>query len=395
MALGSTPSHTQKQTISSDNTKKRLLITILGFVGFIALVIFVSQAQIFGWDFRNNLWGPANLLVSGKSPYLIEQLFEMSNSVWLPPIIGATFPLGYLPQVTATNLWFALNVMAYGGLIYMAMPKQKPAPIWLGVVILLLTIFPSFIGHLSLGQISLVIAALLLWTARLLRAHNRLWLMALLITLAAAKPQLLILALPGIVIAILRQQGWRSVIKFAVYGIGWTALLTLPLWIAYPNWLDGFFIALGRNSRWAHPSSLHMLHSVVGTSLGSLAWGGLALGVFGGSMRMWWQRPTNKSNMIWSLALTILITPYVWSWDFVLLVPLIVWTIFASRSVWARIIMSIGTSAAVVAMMWIRINSSNDDTFYWWVPWVIVISAVIAWQFSNRTNVQPDPTDAV
>lgn len=392
--MATNPTSNQHMPTNSIYSRK-ILFGIIGIAIFVALVVLNSQLGMYGWDFRNNLWVPAHLLVTGRSPYLVEQLFEIGNAVWMPPIIGATFPLGYLPRETATNIWFALNIMAYGGLIFMAMPRRKPAPIWLGIAVLLLVILPAFLGHLSLGQISILIAALLLWSVRLLRSDNKLGLTALLITLAATKPQLLILALPGILIAILRQKGWRAVIKFVAYGMGWTALLTLPLWLAYPDWLDGFFIALGRNHRWAHPSSLHMLQTTIGSLWGTLAWVGFALAGLGITLKIWWQRPTNPSNMVWSLALTILITPYVWSWDFVLLVPLIVWTLFASRNLWARIIMSIGTSAAVIGMIWIRINSSNDDMFYWWFPWVIVISAVIAWQVSDRTNVLSDPTDTV
>ncbi|MCA9886267.1 MAG: DUF2029 domain-containing protein [Anaerolineae bacterium] len=396
MALDSTnSSEANQQSPISSNVQKRLLIAVVGFVGLLVLVIFVSQAQLFGWDFRNNLWGPAHLLSTGRSPYLIDQLFDNSNSIWLPQIVGAGLPLGFLPQVMATNLWFAINILAYGALAYLAMPKKRPAPIWLGISILLLAIFPSFIGHLALGQISIIIAALSIFASQLILSPKKLWFAALLITLAAAKPQLLLLVLPGIMIAIFRQYGWQAVIKFAVYGILWTALLTLPLWIGYPNWVEGFVIALGRNKQWAHPSTLQILRNVLGMAIGTITWGIFAATLMGILMKMWWDRPTAKSNVIWSLALTALVTPYVWTWDFVLVVPLIIWTIFASKTIWSRIIMALGTGISVIGMIAMRVSGINGDMFYWWIPWVIVISAVVAWQINKHVNVPSDLVDTV
>ena len=63
-------------------------ITLLGF----CLLIGILPINLFdSWDFRNNLWGPAHLLTTGRSPYFIKQLprrkTDVKDAQWIATVL--------------------------------------------------------------------------------------------------------------------------------------------------------------------------------------------------------------------------------------------------------------------------------------------------------------------
>ena len=99
-------------------------IPVLLFGLLLVLVCFLPIPFTF-WDFRNNLWGPSHLLVTGKSPYAIKQLFPDTNAVWLPQIIGLLFPMGWLPFDFAARIGTAVSIAALGLLVYFGLPESS------------------------------------------------------------------------------------------------------------------------------------------------------------------------------------------------------------------------------------------------------------------------------
>jgi hypothetical protein len=171
---------------------EKLLILFLGVLIFAASVVFIMTQQSVSWDFRNNLWRPAHLLVSGHSPYKIWEFFpkEDTNAIWMPTIIGALFPFGYLPETQATNLWFVMTLVAVMALFAMSIHVEQPSPLLVGVGLLMVLLFLPLIRNLVSGQFSIFAGLLLLLAAKV---PNRPFLLALLVVLAATKPQLIVL----------------------------------------------------------------------------------------------------------------------------------------------------------------------------------------------------------
>jgi hypothetical protein len=135
---------------------------ILAIITILALIFVINGRFIIGWDFRNNLWGPAYLLTQHKSPYQINELFEIANAVWMPMIIGLFFPLGWLPLQQASNLWFLGNFLCLPLITWISFDLRKPSVSFLAGSTILYTIFPPLITHFMLGQVSLLITCIFL-----------------------------------------------------------------------------------------------------------------------------------------------------------------------------------------------------------------------------------------
>jgi hypothetical protein len=325
------------------------------------------------------------LLISGQSPYGLEPLYDGVIAVWMPTIIGALFPLGFFSRETASNIWFVTNLMALLGSVMLASGAKKPAAILLAISAVIVAVFPSSIAHLRIGQFT-ILATFIYLVVVLFKDRLGLVISALLVVLALAKPQLGILAVPGIFIMTYRQGGWRDTAKFAGVLIFWIFLLTIPLFVGFPGWLTDFWSSMRQNpSNWLQPSLYTLLPIWLGT-IGYLFWGVLVLSLVG--LNIWmWLRIDPQEAIFWSLALTPLVTPYVWSWDFVMVLPLFAKTMMAVSSKLALILLGLGYLLCWFLMF--RINSSDNFSNYlfWWVPWLLLATIIGARMIaSDRKN---------
>ncbi|MGQ9887253.1 MAG: glycosyltransferase family 87 protein [Aggregatilineales bacterium] len=347
------------------------LIILSCLLAVSGLVIwFVFGQNIVGWDFRNNLWGPAHLLMRGESPYKIELLFDNSNSVWMPTVIGAFFPVGLAELETASNLWFLLNVLLFAAAIRLSWPAHSARyPIgWLFGGLVAILLFPSLLSHLLQGQISIVIMFALLLMTRLVTHRRHFWLTGLLLVLALTKPQLTVFALSGIVIYLWDDK--HALLRLTAATLAWGAMLTLPLWLVYRNWTADFMTSLARNPDWAQPSSLAVLRFAL-NDIGTVVWLGLfALGLVI-NLRLW-SAHAPRVAIGWSLALTTTLTLYVWTWDFVLLVPLLVFSYFSITTVYARFTWLAGYLVCWMLFLYVRTTTDNSDIHFWWYSWAII-----------------------
>jgi hypothetical protein len=379
---------------------RRLFVVLVALVCLAAVLHFiVSETYLpvdvrggenWGWDFRNNLWSPAYLLLQGKSPYRIDQLYD-ANSVWLPMAIGLFLPFGLLSLAIAKNIWFVLSGAALVVILALSIRVSKPNPLLLALCLVGLLIFPPLVSHMLVGQFSLMTVLLALLAAELLaRGYAPGW-MALPVALALSKPQLAVLLLPGLLVGCYRRGGWREVAIFLAAVAGWSLLLSLPLWIGFPGWIDGFIWALTRNAAWIQPSTLEVLRTTL-INAGVAGWETIALILWGILFALalfltgWlWRKLPAHQAMMWTLALTILVTPYVWTWDFVLMLPLLVHTLFNHTSRIARAVWIFGFALTLGLVLQVRIASTEviSDEKFWWIPWGL-LAVVLATLAANR-----------
>jgi len=334
------------------------------------MVWFLRSRPISGWDFRINLWEPASWLLSGQSPYGLDAVQDGIISVWMPTVIGALFPLGLLSRETASNIWFVINLMALLGSVMLATGDKKPALILLAISAIFVAVFPSTITHLRIGQIT-ILATFIYIVVVLFKDRLGLVISALLVVLALAKPQLGILAVPGIFFMTYRQGGWRDAAKFAGALIFWIFLLSIPLFIGFPGWLADFYLSMRQiPNNWLQPGLFTLLPLWIG-SIGYLIWGVLALSLLG--LNIWiWLRIDPEEAIFWSLALTPLVTPYVWSWDFVMILPLFAKTIMSVGNKLALILLGLGYLLCWFLMFWINSSDNFSNHLFWWVPWLLL-----------------------
>lgn len=361
----------QNEPVSADSGKQGRLLLVLGLllIVTVAAMWYLQSNPVLGWDFRFNLWLPSRLLVDGHSPYRVDLLDARGNAVWMPAIIGFGFPLGWLSYPTASNLWFLLNLAALSTIIALIAIRQRPSVALVAIVALMVVTFPPSLTNLRLGQITIIITLLFLAIA-FLKDRLPLPVVALMIVLALSKPQLSVLVVPGLLLAYYREDGPKRVFTLLGMMALWTAILIIPLFFGSANWIADFVAALRKNPSYLHPSLWTVIPGWLG-STGLWFWGGavVVLGVV--SLRLWLTRRREEA-ILWSLAMTPLLTPYVWNWDFVMLLPLFASSMMGARNRLQQAILIIGYLICWI-MIWQILNSDPSNVNYWWIPLYMIL----------------------
>ena len=361
----------------------KIVFAILCLTAILGIVwMFSGIGADFG-DFLNNLWGPAYLLTHGQSPYNIKILFTDKNAVWLPMIIGFAFPLGWLPRDLAIKLWLSLSLIVILWIIWIANGKEKPSPLSFAVVLFATLLFPPMVSHLVLGQFSIFVVALFLLSIRRMDKSGS-WLLFFLFALALSKPQLCILALPGFLVAYGKNKGLQTMSGMLLGIVMGVIILVLPLYIGYPNWIKDFLANLMGYVNWLQPTFFCLFRLWWGTS-GLIAWGIVACISFGINFWLWHSLPVEDA-LAWSLALTVIVTPFAWSWDFVLFIPLLAMSIYRLKSYLETAVLAMGYIICWIIMLYTKLCGIGRDEQSWWVPCFLIAVFLVCWIINRRTK---------
>src|SRR5207245_1123249 len=149
-------------------------------------------------------------------------------------------------------------------------------------------------------------------------SHGRAELTGGLLALLLIKPQFLVLVLPLALI-----WAWRRGLARKLLAGFMLALLAqaVALTLLWPAWLSDYYTLLLRNPLWDQPNLLSWLNGFVQPELAWAVWGCAA--VLGILLLSRTSRSSLSQSSLWTLALTPVLSPYVWSWDFVLCLPLV------------------------------------------------------------------------
>lgn len=359
--------------------KQGLIIT--GVLTIFVLFV-VDSNNPSGWDFRNNLWGPAYLLSQKISPYRVDTLFELGNAVWMPTVITPFFPLGLLPLQLASNVWLAVNILCLVTIIWFSSDTSRFNSRFGAIITALCILFPPTITHFRLGQITLLITLIFLIVILKEDKFPRL-LSSLLIAIGLAKPQLAILVLPGFLFYKTTKEGWTKTIQFIIL-LGVSILILIaPLFLASPGWLPDFVSALQKNPSWAHPSSMSLFRTVI-PAHGTEAWVLWACFVF--ILNIWiWRIKPKQEAVLWSLALTPLISPYIWTWDFVVILPLFIHTLHHARRKASLTILYAGYLACWILIVAAQYRGITNEYAFWWIPWYLV-AMILSGKYIEKRN---------
>jgi hypothetical protein len=351
------------------------LVIVVGFILVLLVLFFTRFPYPPGWDFRNNLWAPSFLLIHGQSPYNLTVLYELGSAVWMPVAIGLFWPIGFLPLQQASNLWWILSLISLIAVVWLSCGFKRPPKLLFTISLFLAFIFPPTISHFSLGQITILICLIYLLIATYEDKFHPL-LLAVLIVLTLSKPQLTIFFLPGYFFSYLREKGFSRTMQLLFYLLIALGITTLPLFVFYPQWATDFIRNITSNPTWAHPSSLFMLSTYI-INFGELLWWILLIVVSGINLYLWVRLPKREAA-VWSLALTTLITPYVWSWDFVLLVPLVTSYLYNKMSGYPTWLLYFAIISCWGVIAFMKLNGQTSDELYWWVPWYLIGFVIIS-----------------
>ncbi len=356
----------------------------------LAIVFYIPSTIIpVSWDFRNNLWGPTYLLIHRASPYNIHVIFRDSNAIWLPMIIGLLLPMGLLPMQWASNLWLLLNLSALFTTVVLSTNIPRRSLPWIVVTTFALAIFPSSMSVFRFGQISLIVCLAL---TALSKYRQRLPPLAAggLLAVSLTKPQLLILYLPAFLALCLREQGARRAVQVVLSTVIWSVALCIPLFLLYPNWIPDFQHNLAINQPWFYPSLYSFLSSTIASPTLPVALAALYVLVGLGVMALVLSRVEGYEALLWALALTPLFSPVIWSWDFVLILPLLVFSASRARSRVTEWVLYLGYATCTLAFIVMRIQGVFNDQFAVWVPPLLNAILLIARSLPRR-----DPPSAL
>lgn len=350
-------------------------MTFAAICVLISIGWFVRTFRYEGWDFRNNLWAPAYLLVHGESPYRISILFDGGNAVWFPQVVGMFFPLGLLSQHQAANLWLIINVLMTMGLATFLMwraKEGKPTPLVYGVALLGVFLFPPTIAHLVLGQVDLLLIAAILASAYMIERHHAVA-AAFCLAFALTKPQLCFLVIPSALLSPILKGKWKEGLRLAGLMGVFVLALSIPLWVAEPSWIDDFVLNLRSNPDWLQPALFTQLQLRFGIQ-GFILWILVASSCLVLSIVLWTRLVPHRA-VLWTMALTTIAAPYLWSWDFTLLLPVFVDTAMRITRTRAGLVLSSTWIATLFLSVWSR-RFDNGDNRLWWLPFLMLLGLV-------------------
>lgn len=352
---------------------KKIVWVILG-IGFVIAIVTLNESHgICSWDFRGSLWGPSYMLLHGQTPYSTNTPYGPYPGIWMPHLIGAFLPIGWLPCWVAANIWFVSELVSLLLIVWLVAGSKLPSPKLFGLSLVMIFMFPPLYFHFIIGQISIFITVLIMLV--IFDPNNKYptkilpWWMSLFLALALAKPQLGVLVYPGLLVKMYDKHGKRGAINLILHTAGWVALLIIPITLIDPYWWKGFFeiIFENINVQWNLPTLYVQLRLSLGL-LGSALWFMIFLTSLGLVLWLWLKR-NPQIALLWTLALTPIATPYSSSWDFILLLPLMIWLLLNTRFIMPRVVLVVGIlliDILQVAMRWQKSGIPDGDN--WWVP---------------------------
>lgn len=270
-------------------------------------------------DFRAFYQG-AHDLVKGESPYYT----GFVSPPWFALLVA---PLTFLPYDTAATLWFCFSLACLAGLALAAfrLVNWGPGPLALLCAALVVAVWPPMLLGLRLGQNSNLVALAALGALLLYRAGHRAP-AGILLTVAAVKPHLSFLLIAGLALHEFRyHRTWRLPLALTL-GVGEGLLLAT---IVAPAWLP--HVLTDRPESWNYWGSVVTLNTLFAWALGEQRLLGvllyLPLLLVGAAavLLMWWYEGDLVEKAAVTLAATLVLTPYAYPHDYVLLVlPLVV-----------------------------------------------------------------------
>ena len=314
-------------------------------------------------DFYNELWGPAYLLVHGQSPYDTSSLTPELPAVWLPMGISPFAPLGWLDHTIAAQIWFLLNIIGILIIVFFALGDSKSVGV-ATIGALMAYFFPPTLQHFALGQFSIMAVISIMPAAYFVR-QKREWPAAFLLAMGCTKPQLGFLAVAGFGYFFFVQSGLHGVLRFGGRVLTAAFLLSLPFFIIYPPWIVDYFASAQSNPGWLHPSMISILIQTIG--MPGYFLGGIIV-IAGLILSFYFLRkfPLDEA-MLWVLGLTTIASPYIWSWDFVLLLPLWI-SAFARADGKRRIFLILAYLVGWMGMFIVQTSANNNNQMFWWAP---------------------------
>lgn len=349
------------------------LFAVLFLVGNTCAIyaILTSRHHFLVWDFHQLWSGTRAIVLKGENPYsdavtlrIETELYgraarpdENAVGFFYPLyIVYLVIPVALMPYALAEAAWFSvLELALIAGIIALvhALGWRVRLPGLMVLIFLAGALYPVT-WALILGQISLVVFALIALVLWAIRSHRDVW-GGFLLAFATVKPQMVFLFVPALLIWMAVRGRWRFVVGFGAT----FAFLLISSLVWLPTWM-GDFLRVNRRYFEVMPfrPPVQLFAEWCGARSEVLVAGVLTVFLVGLGAFFWWQvlhRTEGHEN--WAVALTLVVTTFVAPRtslvnQVALLFPLvmIVHSLWIRRG-WGRIVCA-GSVLLVVAGLW-------------------------------------------
>lgn len=366
-----------------------------------------------GWFDFVVFWEATRNFAAGRNPYDLNYSLreikalgyplETVNQVWvLPQLFLVLRPFSFLPFDLARRLWFLLTIAA--GIwcfeyLVRATPRVAPRRIQpLQSLLFLATFFP-LMHHASVGNVTII--TLISFTLTLaiiespLRSELSLWIIGVLVFFTAMKPHLFLLPLSVLVLRSILLSQWRVMAGLVLTGIvsGVVIYLRAPDALFGHQIFDSSVLLDLKN-----PSVAVFLQSLLPVGWRAVRF--VPLCVSGVLILIWCAR--KKVMLSWdyalALAINVVTSPYVWIYDFVLLIPLVAISLRELSRFESQSLGEVRRSDLLMSSLYglnVLLILAPADVFYsFWYPPLVVIGCVLA-LLGNRSSHEMDGAHAL
>ena len=302
-----------------------LLLTI-GFLG-------ARQASWYQTSDFYCLYQGARTIAAGKDPY-DETVWRDATAGTFPSVYGGTaappcpgrygyplwtavalIPIGVMPIELASTAWLTLSIGAAVlgmALAWRAAGGRRRFAALFAVIVVMSQPFWIFLLSGQLSGLLLGLAGATAWA--IARTRERTAGVALL--LSALKPQVVGITVPAVIVRAALERRWRLVAAAIATG---AAMLVVPLAFVR-NWpFEWLGEVSGRRIRVVDemPTAWGFAAQVLGNAL----WGALVLAVLAAVLVaiLWHRQLDTRAVFVLSIPLSLLATPYAWSYDYLVL----------------------------------------------------------------------------
>ena len=366
-------------------------------------------------------WAAGTALLQGNDPYdpeswraIYEQQgqwrWQTDQQVFLYPLWTAFpyVPLAFLPFPTAGLLWALTSqvLLVLSVALWAQALGSTDHRAWLLRVLVLAVAFEPVSLTILFGHVGLVLLFLLSGTLYLV--HKGCYAPAgVLLGLTLLKPQLFLLLIPALVVVMLLRRRWSLLASFAIT----SAALFVTSWLLVPNWVaewQGYVAQSAMVRLRISPTIWGLSHSVAMAFGRTDLWPGLGVGVLAALLGvlayvLYVHRQVlvhaGRLEPVLSLVLiaSLLIAPYMLSYDFVLLLLPISTGLWIAHHLTKpiRITLAMSLIGCGIILPWAVLADSartGQETIAALVPCsllVILIACVVA--CSRQQRRQPPP----
>ncbi len=346
-------------------------------------------------------WAGGKLNLQGENPFdpqKVEQLQIASSgqasgtytiSIMLNPpwTISLVMPFGMFDYPSGRLVWLIFSTLLLVissqllWRIYSGNPKQR----WLALLVVF--IFAPTTSVLEVGQIAPMLLFGLTGFLYFATSRQNDWLAGAFIALTSIKPQVAFIFWIALLFWVIKQRRWLILISAAITIL----LLTLIAMIYNPHIVQQYLIMLQtyRISDWANPTiGAYLRFFWFGTDK---FWLQFLPSVFGVLWFLYYWYNHNKSwNWVDELPILLLvsqiISPYTWTYDQAILIPVIIQVAIWMLRGWKR------WSTLILSMVFLGINvldlilhmRLSDFWFIWLAPALLIWFLIIRWQYTPQ-----------